>query len=268
MRMNEQLVRAGLGHEFIEGVDGQALTASDRRRLVDEAAVARYPGWLTPEAIGCGLSHLRAYERIAEVGNDEKVALVLEDDAVIDPRIALRLAEIEPHMHGSEVVLLYFRSHSLCRFSAQDAVDLPDGTRILYPLAIDQLTSAVAYLITHEACARLAEAIAPLRVAADSWGDFYQAGAIESVRCVVPRPVGHSRHFNSTVGYREPGSLRSRVIGFAGHRKLSPFFPLVSINRHLVERRMSKITVTPERSPVACRRIDGGGDAGQPVTRA
>jgi glycosyl transferase family 25 len=61
-----QLQGTGLDHVFVDGVDGRALAPVDRGRLIDESAVARYPQWLTPGALGCALSHLRTYELIVD----------------------------------------------------------------------------------------------------------------------------------------------------------------------------------------------------------
>ncbi len=134
--MAEQLEGVSLRHEFIEAVDGRALTPSERAELVDETAVARYPGWLTPGALGCALSHRRAYERILD-SEDDGVALVLEDDAILPTTITTKIAEVVPHMYGSEIVLLYFRNFGVCDFSACDAVELEAGAKLAYPLDVD-----------------------------------------------------------------------------------------------------------------------------------
>lgn len=251
--MAEQLEQVGLRHEFIEAVDGRALKPSEREGVVDEEAVARYPRWLTPGTIGCALSHLRAYERILESDGDEP-ALIFEDDVIVPATIADTVAQIVPHMSGSEVVLLYFRNFGVCRFSSRDAVELDAGMRLAYPLEARRPLTTAAYLITREACRRLAEVILPVRVAVDSWGYFYEQGAIESVRCVIPRPVAVRKDFKSTIDYVGPRSMRLRATTFVARHRLPPFFQLLTLNRHLVERRMSKTQVVPDPSPIALAR--------------
>jgi glycosyl transferase family 25 len=251
--MAEQLQQVGLEHEFIEAVDGRTLTPSQRAGAVDESAVARFPHWLTPGTIGCALSHLRAFERILESNRDD-VALILEDDVILPPTIPDTVARIVPHMDGSEVVLLYFRNFGVCRFSARDAVELDAGARLAYPLDARKPLTTAAYLITPEACRRLAEVVLPVRVAADTWGHFYELGAIESVRCVIPRPVSVRKDFKSTIDYVGPRSMRLRTTTFVARHRLPLFFQLLTLNRHLVERRMSKTLVVPDPSPIALGR--------------
>src|SRR5947209_4640748 len=86
--MAEQLERTELDYEFVDGVSGRGLTPTERAELVDEAAVARYPRWLTPGQIGCALSHLRTYERILDSGTQDAAALILEDDVILPSNIS------------------------------------------------------------------------------------------------------------------------------------------------------------------------------------
>jgi glycosyl transferase family 25 len=102
--MDEQLEHVGLSHEFVDGVDGRALSTTKRAALVDEATVARVPQWLTPELIGCALSHLRVYERV--IASGDEIGLVLEDDVRLPGGISDTAVEVASHMTGSEVVLL------------------------------------------------------------------------------------------------------------------------------------------------------------------
>lgn len=251
--MAEQLERAGLQHEFIEAVDGSALTASERVDLVDEAAVASSPRWLTPGAVGCALSHLRAYQRVLESVDDDP-ALIFEDDVVLPATVSDTAARAATHMHGSEIVLLYFRAFGTCRFSARDAVELGAEARLAYPIEIHQPLTASAYLVTREACRRLAEVIVPVRVAADNWGHFYELGALDALRCVIPRPVTVRKDFKSTIDYGGTESIRVRATSFVVRHRLVPFFQLLTLNRYLIERRMSKARIVPGPSPIALAR--------------
>jgi glycosyl transferase, family 25 len=248
--MVREFERAKLPHEFIEAVDGQALTPSERATLVDEVAVARFPGWLTPGAIGCALSHLRVYEQFRDRDADD-VVLVLEDDVVLPTSISNTISEVAAHMHGSEVVLLYFRSFEVCDFSSRDAVKLATGQQLAYPLDVGQPLTASAYLITREACRNLAEAILPVRTAADNWKYFYDLGAIESLRCLIPRPITVRTDFKSTIGYIGEKSVRMHVTDFVTRYRIPPFIQLLALNRHLIESKMSKIRFVPTPSPIA-----------------
>lgn len=251
--MTRQLDRVGLAYEFVEAVDGRALKPSERAGLVDEATVAQHPRWLTPGAIGCALSHLRAYERVLADGCED-VALMLEDDVIVPPGISDLVSQIVPHMRGPDVVLLYFRSFGVCRFSSYEAVGLRSGAQLAYPLEVRQPITTAAYLITREACRGLAGVILPVRAGADSWGHFYELGAIESLRCVIPRPFGVRKDFKSTIDRVAPRSQRVRMTTFIATHRVFPLFQLLNLNRRLIERRMSKLAVVPERSPIAVAR--------------
>jgi GR25 family glycosyltransferase involved in LPS biosynthesis len=239
----KQLVDTQLDFEFVDGIDGNTLTPSERGHLVSDDAVAQSPHWLTPGVIGCALSHLRAYEQMTG-----DINLVLEDDVVLPATINDLCARVAAQMHGREVVLLHFRSFVACRFSARDAVDVGGGARLMYPIAAHQPISASGYLVTSAASQSLAEAILPVRVAPDSWGHLYALGALDSVR-VLPRPIGVRNDIESTIGYVRGGALRRRVgttiargPGLKG---------MLTLNRLRTEKRMSRTAIVPEQSPIA-----------------
>lgn len=254
----DQLRPTGMDYELVDGVDGLALTTSDRVGLVDEKVAARYDNWLTPGAIGCALGHLRAYRRIIEADDPGGVAVVLEDDAIVSPTLAQTIRQISSHMRGAEVVLLYFRSFDACRLSRQDALAMPAGVRVMYPIDVRQPISAVGYLISVEACRRLAEVILPVRAEADSWGHFHELGAIDSIRCVIPRPVSVRNDFKSTNDRAVPHSLRSRATGLVARHRVFPLAQLLTLNRWRIGREMTRITLVQERSPLADAREQAG----------
>jgi glycosyl transferase family 25 len=256
--MVEQLARTELEPEFVEAVDGSALTASDRAKLVDEGVVGIHPHWMNPGQVGCALSHLRVYQRRAGAGDDE-IALVLEDDVILPSDIGEVCREIGAHMRGKEVVLLYFRAFGTCRISAQDAVELTYGARLLYPIEVGQVTTATAYLVTAEACRGLAEVILPVRAGADNWGHFYALGVIESLRCVLPRAIGVRNDFKSTIDHTRLRAPRAQVTSFIDRHRVVGAFQLLTMHRKLIERRMSKTALVPERSPIAIARAQGRG---------
>ena len=173
---------------------------------------------------------------------------------VLPTTISDTAARTAAHMHDSEVVLLYFRGFGTCRFSARDVVELEAETQLAYPIDVHQPLTATAYLITREACRRLAQAIVPVRVAADNWGYFYELGALDALRCVIPRPVTVRKDFKSTIDYGGAESMRMRATSFVVRHKLIPFFQLLTLNRYLIERRMSRARIVPDPSPIALAR--------------
>jgi glycosyl transferase, family 25 len=228
--MEQQLQYSGLDYQFIDAVDGASLTDEQRSQLVDENRVAEFPKWLTPSAIGCALSHKRAYDLL--IAEDVPHALVLEDDARLSPRLAETVAQLAPELRADEVMLLYFRSFGAAELRRTDAVTA-GGHQILRPAKPTQIVSTVAYLIGRDAAASLSAACAPVRRASDTWHEFLAIDALGTLRCVLPRPVEHSSHHESTSKQGDQLSTRHRV---------SAAIPrLRDINRSYVDRRMTRV---------------------------
>jgi hypothetical protein len=82
------------------------------------------------------------------------------------------------------------------------------------PIDLRQLVNAGAYVITRQACERMAERVLPIRATADDWQFFYEAGLLDRVRCVVPQPIPKSPRFGSTIGFYSLGNgVKSRLMG-------------------------------------------------------
>jgi len=86
-----QLDAEGLRFERLPAVDGRRLPEAERDRLAPWDRRAFFKP-LSPGEIGCYLSHLAALERIVKEG--WPMALVLEDDFVLEPGFRAALAEV------------------------------------------------------------------------------------------------------------------------------------------------------------------------------
>src|SRR4051812_12010733 len=80
-QIDTQLKRLGLCYEMVDAVDGRVLTEEELKAVTDYERVQGDRKWLNNGAIGCALSHIKAYRRIVETG--APYALVLEDDALL-----------------------------------------------------------------------------------------------------------------------------------------------------------------------------------------
>lgn len=77
--ISQHLTGLGIEYRMIDAVDGKAMEASKIAEIVA-------PGkQMHPGAVGCYLSHIKVYEIIRD--EDIEVALVLEDDARLNPRV-------------------------------------------------------------------------------------------------------------------------------------------------------------------------------------
>jgi hypothetical protein len=133
-------------------------------------------------------------------------------------------------------------------------VPLTDGSRLLYPVDVEPLNATVAYMITRDACLAMIDFVVPVRTGPDSWGVFVEQGALDRVRCVVPRPFGTRNDFKSTIDYLgDSSSPLQRAMSAVSKRRIFPLFQLLAWRRARLEKRLSQFTVVPERSPYAGR---------------
>lgn len=58
-KMESQLLKLNIAHEFIEAIDGRKMTETERRNVTREVNYAFLPG-----EVGCALSHLEIYKKI------------------------------------------------------------------------------------------------------------------------------------------------------------------------------------------------------------
>src|SRR5215469_11246506 len=188
--MTAELGQTGLQYEIVNAVDGRDLDLSDTR-LFDPTVDSSF----RPGVFGCVLSHLHIYQKVLD--DDLEIALILEDDVVLPPDLDALLDATASHMKGAEVVLLNFHHNEGRWITKADSIQLPSSRLLVQvvdkgPPWHEGPWSTAAYLITREACARMAEFVLPVRSRADWWAHFYQEGALDRVRCVMPMPVVNS----------------------------------------------------------------------------
>ena len=62
-----QLQKLNLSYTIFDAVLGSALNQDELDELVDMEEVKKYPKWLTPNALGCSLSHMGVYKRMTDI---------------------------------------------------------------------------------------------------------------------------------------------------------------------------------------------------------
>jgi glycosyl transferase family 25 len=204
-----ELSKTGLDYELVQGVDGLQLDLHDTA-VVDPALFAKnaFPAG----SAGCALSHLRAHQQILRDGLDE--ALVLEDDVTLPADLGDLADAVAGHLTGAEVVLLNYGSPHTCKMSSQGCAELPSSRMLALPIDIAAMVNSAAYVITREACERMAETVLPVRANADDWQFFYREGVLDRIRCVVPLPVDKDPRFGSTIGFYSLGNgAKARLVG-------------------------------------------------------
>lgn len=188
--------------ERLQAADGRALRDDQLRALVRPDALARLDDTrrtgtrvahrdLTPGAVGCYLSHLRAWQRVA--GSDVPYAFVFEDDADLAPDALARFGRACAQAAGDWDVMLL-------GCDGEGVPAGPDVTRISRFLRLH------AYAITPAAARRLRESALPMRQQVD-WE--VNASGLE-VYAVYPSAAGVAWQ-GSTV--QAPLSQGARVKG-------------------------------------------------------
>jgi GR25 family glycosyltransferase involved in LPS biosynthesis len=232
--MLAQLASAGIEYSFVSAIDDRALDLSESGTVAPSYLMRS--DW-RPGRIGNGLSHLRAYEQILSDGLDQ--ALVLEDDVILPRDLGSLLDAVGPHLTGAEVALLHFDSHAVCELSTDGAVSLPGRRTLALPIDISVPVGGAAYVITREACARMTDVVLPVRAHSDDWLYWYNAGALDRIRCAYPHIVTKDPGFESTIDYAAPTSFKARTRRLVASAPI--FGALISYRRKNIWRKWTRI---------------------------
>lgn len=227
--IQKHLTDLGLDFEIVLGVDGRKLSPVDIAEFADIEAIKRSPHWLNPGAIGCALSHLKVYNSI--IDRDLDYAFIVEDDIKLPANIKEILQFAIEHLKTGEPILLYFTSFKPCSFSTFQAIKHSSGAYgLYYPMNYSQPITTGAYLLNRNTAKRLAEAILPVRVAADAWGYFFKQNIISSLRCVYPL-TAEVKNFKSSIDYIDHKSLKGKFLDFVNKYRVPVFHQIFSYIR-------------------------------------
>ncbi len=226
-----------IAFEWMDAVYGKDLSESEMKQYCDLEAIEKNPTWLNRSAIGCALSHYNAYQEILK--RKLPYAVIFEDDVIPEKNFLLELQSIIPHLKKSEIIALFYQSWVPLQLEKNSA-EGTDRKHTLYHLAdYRQLVSSAAYLISYEACKLLTEKMLPIRLTADSWGEYQKVDAIKSLRCVYPRLVDVA-DAKSTIEYMG-ASWKSNITKWIDNKKVFPFYQLLRYKRNLSRMKMMKV---------------------------
>jgi glycosyl transferase family 25 len=239
-----ELKKTGLDYEIITAVDGRDLDLRDTT-IIDpsmpfiDPSLPVVDAGLAAGSAGAALSHLSVYRKI--IADGLNVALVLEDDLMLPTDLGSLADAVADQLAGAEVALLSYDSPDPCKVSVEGSIRLPSSRVLALPIDVRQPRSAGAYVITREACERMAKCLLPIRVQADAWWSFYREGYLDRVRCVTPQPVLKNATFTSTIGsYSLGNGFRGRLAGQLAHRKIPLVHQALSYRRRRIHRRWSQ----------------------------
>ncbi|WP_339643688.1 glycosyltransferase family 25 protein [Jannaschia helgolandensis] len=203
--VNEILGAQGILFERVDGVNGWALPEDEIARVYDASRNAkdgRYP--LVPAEIGCYLSHIAAWQRIAE--GDAAGGFIFEDDFAATSQLANVMAALSADTVGDWDMVKLFTLDDQVSLGASRA--LLDGVQIGIPYRVP--TCLIGYALTKDAAARLVARVPPFFRPVDEDQKFIWETGLR-VALVLPPPVvlGDQQAATGTVGGARRSARRS-----------------------------------------------------------
>lgn len=205
-RMAGQFERLGLPYRFFDGVDGRALPAA----ALDAAAPSRhrrYWSHLTAGEIGCALSHLAVIRAIA--AGPDPLALVLEDDVVLEPGLPGLLADLTKTADPPPFDLLWLSHAPRKRHRAVLPLGRFSDRELRARVYLDYTAAAIVY--RRDAAARIAAGITHIEAPIDHM--LWRNHTVPGLRAVEvhPQAVVQDMDGPSTIRDREVKALGLRA---------------------------------------------------------
>ena len=189
--ISERLGALGLAFTFIDAVYGKNLAEDEIGNLTTRARQKYLPHPLSKGAIGAGLSHLAAWQKIA--ASDAPMALILEDDAILDKEIENILHHLRLLEDRIDIVNLHFRGGR----PLTDIVPL-SGTYWLSSCRYNSI-GAESYVITRKAATDLAKQYLPMMYEVDLFLNRWWDHGLHIL--TVNPPVVSEDESPTTIGY-------------------------------------------------------------------
>lgn len=215
----EECSKHNIKINIIDAVDGSQLLEEEIKQYVFD-----YPAnGLTLGEIGCGLSHLKIYQKIIDTSCP--LALILEDDILLNDDINGVLDSIMLHEKMEDAIKpnqprIYLLSPSHLYWGRFKK-------KLYKEYSLNKISDAYfgyAYVINQCAAQSLKNFLQPLAYEIDRWGFFQQMG-VAKIWCVVPPPVASiddNKVASDLEGERKKVILK-RSAYFRAQRKKMPF---------------------------------------------
>ncbi len=97
------------------------------------------------------------------------------------------------------MILLFYLTYTTLKLKALDNLSNSKAP-FFKPLNPECLHGGSAIIVTRKAAEKMLKYNTPIRMAPDSWRDFYEANCIDRLICVYPMPV-NTADFGTTMGY-------------------------------------------------------------------
>jgi glycosyl transferase family 25 len=200
----------GITFERVEGVNGWAMAEGEISSVYDAARNAkdgRHP--LVPAEIGCYLSHIAAWQRIAN--GEAAGGFIFEDDFDATPQLGRVLDALSTDASGDwDMTKLFTLDEHVTLCAAQP---LLDGVKIGIPYRVP--TCLTGYALTKSAAARLVARALPFFRPVDEDQKFVWETGLR-VALILPAPVvlGDQQTVTGTVGRARRTARRGGFVQF------------------------------------------------------
>ncbi len=134
------------------------------------------------------------------------MAFLLEDDTVLPDNLKEVLEEIEKNAIQGDVILLFYLTYTTLKLKPVNK-DAKSSAQFYIPLNPECLHGGSAIVVTRKAAEKMLKYNTPIRMAPDSWRDFYEAKCIDRLVCIHPMPI-NTTDFGTTMGYVPNTSIR------------------------------------------------------------
>lgn len=250
--IQQHITELKLDYKIIDAIDGSLLSQKDIKACCDMGQVNKLRWWLTDGAIGCALSHYKAYEEFLK--SKEKAGFIIEDDVVLPHNIIELLSETELEIEENEIILLYYTSFKPCQLSSVGMKKLLNGS-LVYPMDISQAITATAYIIGRKAAQNMIESIKPISVTADCWHYYYKKECFNSFRVHYPSYI-RTKNFKSSLDYLKKNSFRAKLSSLIDKYKIPFFYQIVKYLRaKRLDSMLGHFSLTNEISPIYERKL-------------
>lgn len=199
--IESQFAKLGVAFTFFDAVDGRTLTAADLAKYSEKAALKMEGRGLSPNEIGCALSHIKLYEEL--LASKHECYLILEDDIIFGAML-LGVVQSRAKLPADWEFINFFTSKEVQPFG--------DFIFDIYrPGRFKKSTNmAAAYLINRDGAERLLASAYPIRLAADGLTGRTNLTGLISYG-ISPR-VAAIRDVESEIGHRGRSNLAYRAV--------------------------------------------------------
>jgi len=162
-----------LDFSFVDCVIGKDLSNEELNKKCDMEIINRYNRdveWFTKGVIGCTLTNLNTYQFILD--NNYDMAFLLEDDTILPDNLKEVLEEIEKNAIQGDLILLFYLTYTTLKLKPVNK-NPKSVAQFHIPLNPECLHGGSAIVVTRKAAEKMLKYNTPVRMAPDSWGDFY-----------------------------------------------------------------------------------------------